>query len=337
MDASSTLAAAFPAWAAGLFASGLTPRVRGADDGVLVWAIADEQTTATVTDQFKANAAEYHQRFGDSAHFEALFRQALEATGVSIPARPLILDVGSGSGVNSIVPCRRIFPDARTVATDLSVELLTMLAGYLQGDPAADVVCVRMDAMGSHVAPGAFDLVTGTAILHHLDNPWQGIAAAGRALRSGGHAMFFEPFNGWGVIRLAFERILAEERLHRPRLDRAVKRSLEQMVEALAERTDLQQGSPKLAVMDDKWLFSRTWVEKFALDAGFSRAQFVPHLDHENLYRDVARVHLRLSTGRTDLDFPPWAVAILDSFDAAFTYWAKRELMLEGTIVLTKA
>lgn len=329
--------AALPDWAGGLFRSELTPQVREAGGDVLVWAIANEQTTASITDQFKANAGEYHSRFGDSDHFEALFRQALEASGIAVPERPLILDLGSGSGVNSIVPCRRLFPNARTVATDLSVELLTLLAGYLKQDAAAQVVCVKMDAMGAHVAGGAFDLVTGTAILHHLDNPWQGIAAAGRALRPGGHAMFFEPFNGWGVIRLAFERILAEARLHRQRLDRAVKASLEQMVEALAERTSLELGSPKLAVMDDKWLFSRTRVEAFALESGFSHARFVPHLDHETLYRDVARVHLRLSTGRADLDFPAWALDILASFDAAFTYYAKRELMLEGTIVLTRA
>ena len=30
--------------------------------------------------------------------------------------------------------------------------------------------------------------------------------SAARALRPGGHAMFFEPFNGWAIIRLAFER-----------------------------------------------------------------------------------------------------------------------------------
>jgi len=34
---------------------------------------------------------------------------------------------------------------------------------------------------------------------------------------------------------------------------------------------------------------------------------------------------------------PDWANAIIDSFDAALTHDAKRELMMEGTILLTKA
>jgi len=70
--------------------------------------------------------------------------------------------------------------------------------------------------------------------------------------------------------------------------------------------------------------------------AGFETIRFVPHNDHATLYRDVAATHLRLSVGHDDLRFPDWASAILDSFDAAMTLSAKRELMVEGTIVLSK-
>jgi SAM-dependent methyltransferase len=329
---------AAPAWARGLFAASLVPHLQDGQGRVLVWTIENDASTATITDQFKANAEEYHRRYAASDHFERLFRQALDATGVKVAAQPLILDVGSGSGVNSIVPCRRLFPGARMIATDLSGELLAMLADYLVAEAATDqAVCVKMDAMSEHVVPGRFDLVTGASILHHLESPEQGIAAAGRALKPGGHAIFFEPFNGWAILRLAFERILAEAELRRDPIDPVVETAIRQLTRDVAERSAPDPENPAFKAMDDKWLFSRTRIEETARAAGFAQARFVPHNDHATLYRDVAAVHIRLATGRSDLTLPDWAGAILDSFDAALTWHAKRELMVEGSIVLTKA
>jgi SAM-dependent methyltransferase len=326
-----------PEWFQAVFADRLVPQLRNSCGDVLVWTIADDATQATITDQFKANAAEYHRRYAASDHFERLFRQAIEATGLAVAPQPRILDLGSGSGVNSIVPCRRLFPGARMVATDLSGELLAMLADYLASEGAAhDVACVKMDAMGEHVAAGAFDFVTGASILHHLESPEQGLAAAGRALRPGGHAIFFEPFNGWAIVRLAFERILAEAELRGDPLDPAADKAVRALIVDVEARSAPTPGSALLKQMDDKWLFSRTWIEQWAAKAGFADVRFVPHKDHPTLYRDLALVHLRLSTGRADTPLPDWALAILDSFDAAFTQQAKRELMAEGSIVLTK-
>jgi SAM-dependent methyltransferase len=323
-------------WAAPLFKSGLSPLIRSGEGAVLVWTVADRASTATITDQFKANAAEYHRRYAASDHFEALFRQALDATGLNVAERPLILDLGSGSGINSVVPCRRLFPGARIVATDLSGELLAMLAAYAIDHAAADeVVCVRMDAMSQKVTPGAFDLVTGASILHHLDSPSDALVAAGRALRPGGHAIFFEPFNGWAIVRLAFERILAEAALRGEPLEPPLDQALRQLIADVAERSP-EIYSPALAAKDDKWLFSRSRIEISARDAGFDAVRFVPHNDHASLYRDVATTHVRLSVGHDRLRFPDWAAAILDSFDAALTLSAKRELMVEGSIVLSK-
>lgn len=329
---------AAPPWAAALFTAALTPHLRSDDGAVLVWSIEDRASTAVITDQFKANAEEYHRRYAASDHFEKLFRQGLDATGVTVSRQPLILDVGSGSGVNSVVPCRRLFARARIVATDLSGELLAMLAHYVvDNDATGEVACVRMDAMSETVAPGAFDLVTGASILHHLDNPEQGLAAAGRALKPGGHAIFFEPFNGWAILRLAFERILAEAALRNEPLDPLVESALSRMVADIAARSDPDAHDPAFRAMDDKWLFSRTRIEAAARAAGFSAVRLVPHHDHKTLYRDVAGIQVRLATGRSDLEMPPWAITVLDSFDAAMTWHAKRELMVEGTIVLTKA
>jgi SAM-dependent methyltransferase len=192
-----------------------------------------------------------------------------------------------------------------------------------------------MDAMSKKTTAGAFDLVTGASILHHLDSPGEGVRAAGRALKPGGHAIFFEPFNGWALLRLAAERILAEADLRGEALDPEVRAAFVQLVDDVAERSTESYAEARSA-KDDKWLFSRTGIEGLARAAGFEAVRFVPHNDHASLYRDVAFVHLRLASGRDDLSLPGWALAILDSFDRAMTLNAKREFMLEGSIVLTK-
>lgn len=327
---------ALPAWAQPLFVSELAPRVADGAE-VLVWAIRDDASTAVISDQFKANAGDYHQRYAASDHFERLFRKSLAATEIQVAERPLILDLGSGSGVNSIVPCMRLFPDARSIATDLSGELLSMLAGYLRtSGEAGQVVCVQMDAMSNHVAEGAFDLVTGAAILHHLERPQDGLAAAARALKPGGHAIFFEPFDGYGIMRLAYERILAEAKLRGERLDPLVERVLGNMVIDTAARTDPDPTTPAFKALDDKWLFSRERVSVMAKEAGFADVRFVPHNDRPDLYQLTASIQLRLATGRTDLPLPDWATDILKSFDAALPQSVKRAAMLQGTIALTK-
>lgn len=323
-------------WAEPLFASALRPaRVDG--DDVLVWAIQDDASTAVVSDQFRANAADYHQRYAASDHFERLFRQGLQETGVRLPERSRILDLGSGSGVNSIVPCMRLFPGARCVATDLSGELLAMLAAYQRDLGKADeVVCVQMDAMSSHVTPGAFDLVTGASILHHLERPQEGLAAAARALKPGGCAIFFEPFDGWGIMRLAFEWILAEAELRGEPLDAAVDQALRSSVRDIAARTNPDPQSELFRMLDDKWLFSREGMTAIALEAGFAEARIVANNSRPNLYEKAGTIQLRLSTGRTDLSLPAWAMDILRAFDEALPPPVKRAAMLEGTVVLTR-
>ena len=63
---------------------------------------------------------------------------------------------------------------------------------------------------------------------------------------------------------------------------------------------------------------------------------FLPHNDHETLYRDVAQMQVRMVTGRADAGLPGWALALLDSFDRALRPTVKRLLMLEGTMVLRR-
>ena len=77
MDGDSAVSA-LPTWAAGLFFSELVPVADAAGQPTPVWALARDRSAARISEQFKANAGDYHARYSASAHFEALFRQAME-------------------------------------------------------------------------------------------------------------------------------------------------------------------------------------------------------------------------------------------------------------------
>jgi len=109
------------------------------------------------------------------------------------------------------------------------------------------------------------------------------------------------------------------------------------MIVDIAARTLPDPTAPSFAHLDDKWLFSREYLEAAGRASGFSEVRFVPHNDHATLYRDMAYVHLRLGAGLDNPILPDWAIAILDSHDAALPGPVKRLLMLEGSIVYTKA
>jgi SAM-dependent methyltransferase len=327
-----------PPWAAGVFGRRLVPLAQGPDPAATVWGLEDDRIAGRISEQFTANAGEYHARYAAAAHFQSLFEQTIGKLGLTIPEAPLIFDMGSGSGTNSIVPCFNLFPGARQVASDLSGDLLVMLADYAALTGLSDrVVCVVMDAMGMNVLPERFDLVTGASILHHLVSPVKGLQAAVRALKPGGQAIFFEPFDGYGLMRLAYERILAEADLRHDPLDPAAEKVLRAMIGDIAARSAPDPRAPGFADLDDKWLFSRELFEGMAKNAGFASVRFLSHNNHDSLYRDVAAVQLRLGSGLDTLTLPDWANAILDSFDAAFPKLSKNSLMLEGSVVLTKA
>jgi SAM-dependent methyltransferase len=327
-----------PAWAQALFGRRLVPLAQASDVAAAVWGIEDDRIAGRISEQFKAGAGEYHARYAASAHFQSLFEQTIGKLKLTIPEAPMIFDMGSGSGVNSIVPCFNLFPGARQLASDLSGDLLVMLADHLAASGLSErAVCVVMDAMGTNVLPERFDLVTGASILHHLVRPVLGLQAAARALKPGGQAIFFEPFDGYGLIRLAYERILAEATLRDDPLPPEVERVLRAMTADIAARSAPDWRAPGFVDLDDKWLFSRELFEDMARNAGFERVRFLSHNNHDSLYRDVAMVQLRLGSGLDTLTFPDWALDILDSFDRAFPKASKNTIMLEGSVVLTKA
>ncbi|MDE2488579.1 MAG: class I SAM-dependent methyltransferase [Alphaproteobacteria bacterium] len=215
---------------------------------MLVWAVSDRFSTAAITEQFKAE----------------------EASGVTVRPEPMVLDLGSGSGINSVVPLRRIAPEAWTVAVDLSGELLALLADFVRrGAHPERVTCVRLDAVSPRLSPGLFDLVIGASILHHLDEPGVGVARAGRP----------EARRLRHLLR-ALRRLVDHPgagadpgggAAQGSALDPVVDDALRRILQHIAVRSHLRRREIDFTKLDDKWLFAPSHIEAAARRRAFRR------------------------------------------------------------------
>jgi SAM-dependent methyltransferase len=322
-----------PGWAWDAFPEGLARQSEGVwAPHSYNWGLA-EQARINVRAGRRAGAAQ-----SVSQHFENLLRNAVDRACPDLPAKALVLDLCSGDGARSVAPWLNVLPDAHIVASDpASILLATMVSRATAFGDEDRVIGVVAEPERVPAAPASFDLVSGVACLHELDDPDLVLAAAAGALKPGGYAIFLAPFDGHGVLRLAYERICAEAPLWPDApLAPGVAEGLGALIADIAARTLPDPTDPAFQLLEQKWLFSRESLETAARAFGFSEARFLPHNDHETLYRDVATVQLRMVTGLPDAGLPDWALAVLDSFDRALRPPVKRLLMLEGTMVLRR-
>ena len=287
-----------------------------------------------VTAQFLQHADEYHRRYHDVEYWSFLLGNALSAAGIGgEPAA--VIDIGSGSG-NSVIPLAERFPRARIIATDLSPQLLAILRDFLGRRPdvmeRVSLVCV--DAQAAAYREGIADLAVGAAILHHLLEPARALAACRAALKPGGWAMFFEPFEaGNAIMKLAYERILAQASDAERASD--AMRFLAAMVEDYTVR-QRPKSDPVFRDIDDKWLFTRSYFERMRAEQGWSELVVYPLNVSARLLRNQAEVHLKLGRGLPPAALPAWAWDIIDSIDAGISDDLRREWATEAAILLRR-
>jgi ubiquinone/menaquinone biosynthesis C-methylase UbiE len=189
--------------------------------------------------------------------------------------------------------------------------------------------------MKDFLKPAQFDFVTGGSILHHLIDPVLALRMTFRVLKPGGHAFFFEPFEGCAFIRIAFTFILeAASRMQDPIAD-PVQKFLRAMIEDFRVRTGADKSAPLYRHLDDKWLFTRRYLEQVAERIGFASVRIVPLTTQATEYRDFVQNLLRIV--RLDhVGLPNWAWDMVDVFDNSLSPEMKWDVPLEGIIILQK-
>lgn len=288
-----------------------------------------------VTRQFLEEAGEYHEKYTATEYFKALLTVAFDRCGLSMES-PTILDIGSGSG-NSVFPCLDLFDAPQIIATDISPDLLELLDHHVtQLGKQASVVPVCMDATRDLYAKESIDLVIGAAILHHLIEPEAAIVAALSALKPGGRAIFFEPFElGHGILRLAYKEILRRDAELEPDAQFAL-RLLEAQVNDIELRTGEDKSDEVFTRIDDKWLFTRRFFERIAERHGISELDTYPIDNVDRPYSDQTETNLRLAGGLAPDALPDWAWDILREYDASFSDDQKRDNILAGGVIFRK-
>jgi SAM-dependent methyltransferase len=102
------------------------------------------------------------------------------------PGRPLIIDLGAGTGTGALALARQL-PDAQVVAVDVSEPMLEHLQHKARALGVADRIrTVQADLDQPWPALGPADLVWASASLHHIADPDRALTQIHAALRPGG-------------------------------------------------------------------------------------------------------------------------------------------------------
>lgn len=281
---------------------------------------------------FLEDAEEYYRRYQSFDYWRSLIRDATQRAGIG--DADAIVEFGCGFG-NSTLPLLDLFPRAQVVATDISPNLLAILNRLLTARGLTDrCVAVAMDAQKDYVRAGSADLVVGSAILHHLVEPAPFVAQAMRILRSGGAAIFFEPFEGgYAMLRLICQEIVREagrRKFGSPAVDLARRVAI-----GLAPQI-FRDALPGWQERNDKWMFPRVVIDDIARQVGATLTVYPLH-DNERPFRRQFAYMMQAYGGLDPAGLPPWMAEIFDRYDReTFSPQMLTDLAMEGCIIFAK-
>ncbi len=292
-----------------------------------------------VHEQFLENADHYASVYQNIPHWTNHLRIAARHFTLDPAGSPLVLDLGSGAG-NTIFALHELFPNARVIATDLSVPLLRILKANLEKH-ADNFVCsiIHMNAEQIIFPNDQVDLVVGGSILHHLFEPDKTLRECHRVLKPGGAAVFFEPFEiGNQILALLLKQLISMNRRFFL-IDRLSDETVA-FFEVICNDFRYRKGDDKsdtfYRYMDDKWLFTRGYFERTARSIGFRDVAIEPLCEPNELFMSEINALLRIRFGT---DFPPlpkWAVSVINEYEAHFSEGMRRELLMAACVVFQK-
>lgn len=311
--------------------------------GVSIFGLAEETASELVnlgvSDQFLGNAAEYIAKYTNPSHFIDIYRRAL--TQVTLPNSTdeiRVLDIGVGGG-NSAFALFHLIERATVLGVDISLPLLRICAQAAPGFGIEDdrLTLLRADLAQLTPAPGTVDLVTGASILHHLLDPAQIIETALPALRPGGVAIFFEPFeDGHGILRGIYAAILEAEPRHKTAVPDALRQHMTAYIRDFDARKGIGTVREHTRFLDDKWMFTKSWFETLGKRCGCRQVRFIPTHSHQQIFWRQFVVQARLDNGSDAAGLPDWGKQIFAAFDDSFSTAQLAELCFTGIIVMER-
>ncbi len=262
--------------------------------------------------------------------FKSTFDRLPLAQRFNEPLRILELGAGSGSATRALLD---LFPNATVVASDFSLSMLKVLKQDLARRGFTKRTSLfQVNAENLNFAAGSFDLVVGAALLHHLFRPDEAIKGAGKILKPDGVAVFFEPFEaGMKVVSLIYQMALRDPRsfFWHPRFRRYLKRCVKHW-QAMSMKP---KSDPFFHGIDDKWMFTAKQFGEWAKASGFSQVEISALYRGLTPYREIIESH---QAGSGVKRFPKWFWHLVDSVEESLSPQLKKDLLAEGSVVLTK-
>ena len=290
-----------------------------------------------VTEQFIEDADVYHDRYFVRLDFLALMDRCLTVSGVVRDDSQRVLDIGSGGGSSVFALCQ-LLPAAQLVASDISPQLLHILAKLAAKHEGLQrrITACCFDLHVSFFRENCFDLVVGAAILHHLLDPAQALRNVASALKPGGRLILVEPMEAGSLLTaIAYERALVvlqalgQENGGLAKLMRAIRWDIQ-------SRLGVPLATPITAVLDDKWVFNDPYLKDLSRELGLSEVQIHPaQEDLSRIFEGELRSLIRVS-GNEGMEIPLAVLEEVQEFDRAIGLELKRKMCPTGIIVFKK-
>jgi SAM-dependent methyltransferase len=303
------------------------------DRGILV---DREWSPSGVTAQFTDDAAIYHERYFDRLAFTPLIERCLDLAGIDRAHRGRVLDIGSGGG-SSVLALRRLLPDAEVIASDISPQLLRILAEHVERDDElrGRVGALCFDLHRAIFRGDAFDLVVGCAILHHLLDPRAALANVAASLRAGGRIVLVEPLESGSLCLMAIFADVLETLTERGEGDGQLAGLMRAMRFDIQSRLGPPKEKPWTRELDDKWVFDRPYLSELARDLRLSVRVHPAEVDDTRVYESAFK-GLLSDAGLASIAVPDAVLARVRAYDEGIAPALKRQLFPTGVIVFTR-
>jgi ubiquinone/menaquinone biosynthesis C-methylase UbiE len=200
----------------------------------------------------------------------------LDAAHISRLEEAVILDLGCGFGELS---CGLISSDQVTTshvyAVDHSLESMRVLSRSAAAANRNEVHLSIQDAAALCFPPASFDLVLGSALLHHILDYRSLLNKVSTILKPGGKAVFTEPFCYGYLIPIVFLKMAVEElHINAKRLSQPEFGMCGFIIQDIADRVQHEDDSEFLKRLTDKHLFREDRVAAVCYAAGFTEVTF---------------------------------------------------------------
>ena len=291
-----------------------------------------------ITERYLVNSEEDFNQYKNYDYPYIVIKKIIQEEGLNI-SNANVLDLCSGFG-NTVIPLMLDFPKTNVLASDLSEGMLRILIREaIRVDVNHRLEALVCNAQESIWRPSSVDLVIGGAALHHMIDPALTITASISALKKGGRAFFIEPMEaGHCIFSLALLEINGLAEMNDVRYKSAFD-FLNGIIKDIDARThhDTRSVDFHWEDLDDKWVFSRKYLDDIAKKNGSTLKIYPLHSGNNPFYSQAAVCLSSYAKLKFPECLPNKALEILNKYDAIFSSGGHSDIQIEAALVFQKS